>query len=202
MTASLALLPLAFSATYQLDPAHTNVGFDVTHLAITTVHGQFKAFKGSFEFDEKTQTLKNLVVEIQTASVDTVSPDRDTHLKSPDFFDVAKYPTMKFTVKNPVKLTGQPVNGELTLHGKTLPVALNIKYNGSINMNGTPKVAFDANSKIDRTQFGMTWNKEISGAQKPNGLASTANKAKDMLVGNEVAININVEANQDTPKKK
>ena len=198
--ACLLLSPSAFSAVYALDPTHTTVGFEVIHLGISKVPGKFKEFKGTFEFDEKTQTLKDLNVEIKTASINTENTDRDGHLKAADFFNVEKFPVSTFKITKPVKLDGKPIKGELTLLGKTQDVTLNVKYNGSASMGGTQKTAFDAQGKIDRTQFGMTWNKEIEAAQKPNALKKAVNKAKDLAISNEVAIIINVEANQEKTK--
>ena len=198
--ACLLLSPSAFSAFYALDPTHTSIGFEVIHLGITKVPGKFKDFKGSFEFDEKTQTLKDLTVEVKTASINTENNDRDGHLKGADFFNVEKFPVATFKISTPVKLDGKPIKGDLTLLGKTQSVAMNIKYNGSINMGGTQKTAFDALSKIDRTQFGMTWNKEVDAAQKPSAVKKAVNKAKDLAISNEVAIIINVEANQEKTK--
>ncbi len=198
--ACLLLSPSAFSAVYALDPTHTSIGFEVIHLGITKVPGKFKDFKGSFEFDEKTQTLKDLNVEVKTASINTENNDRDGHLKGADFFNVEKFPVATFKISKPVKLDGKPIKGELTLLGKTQSVAMNVKYNGSINMGGTQKTAFDALSKIDRTQFGMTWNKEVDAAQKPSAVKKAVNKAKDLAVSNEVSIIINVEANQEKTK--
>jgi polyisoprenoid-binding protein YceI len=198
--ACLLLSPSAFSAVYALDPTHTTVGFEVIHLGISKVPGKFKEFKGTFEFDEKTQTLKDLNVEIKTASINTENTDRDGHLKGADFFNVEKFPVSTFKITKPVKLDGKPIKGELTLLGKTQNVTLNVKYNGSASMSGTQKTAFDAQGKIDRTQFGMTWNKEIEAAQKPNALKKAVNKAKDLAISNEVAIIINVEANQEKTK--
>ncbi len=198
--ACLLLSPSAFSAVYALDPTHTTVGFEVIHLGISKVPGKFKEFKGTFEFDEKTQTLKDLNVEIKTASINTENTDRDGHLKAADFFNVEKFPVSTFKITKPVKLDGKPIKGELTLLGKTQDVTLNVKYNGSANMGGTQKTAFDAQGQIDRTQFGMTWNKEIEAAQKPNALKKAVNKAKDLAISNEVAIIINVEANQEKTK--
>ena len=198
--ACLLLSPSAFSAVYALDPTHTTVGFEVIHLGISKVPGKFKDFKGTFEFDEKTQTLKDLNVEIKTASINTENTDRDGHLKNADFFNVEKFPVSTFKITKPVKLDGKPIKGELTLLGKTQNVTLNVKYNGSASMGGTQKTAFDAQGKIDRTQFGMTWNKEIEAAQKPNALKKAVNKAKDLAISNDVAIIINVEANQEKTK--
>ena len=198
--ACLLLSPSAFSAVYALDPTHTTIGFEVIHLGISKVPGKFKEFKGTFEFDEKTQTLKDLNVEIKTASINTENTDRDGHLKNADFFNVEKFPVSTFKITKPVKLDGKPIKGELTLLGKTQNVTLNVKYNGSASMGGTQKTAFDAQGKIDRTQFGMTWNKEIEAAQKPNALKKAVNKAKDLAISNDVAIIINVEANQEKTK--
>lgn len=198
--ACLLLSPSAFSAVYALDPTHTSIGFEVIHLGITKVPGKFKDFKGSFEFDEKTQTLKDLNVEVKTVSINTENNDRDGHLKGADFFNVEKFPVATFKITKPVKLDGKPIKGELTLLGKTQSVAMNVKYNGSITMGGTQKTAFDALSKIDRTQFGMTWNKEVDAAQKPSAVKKALNKAKDLAVSNEVSIIINVEANQEKTK--
>ena len=198
--ACLLISPSAFSAVYALDPTHTTVGFEVIHLGISKVPGKFKEFKGTFEFDEKSQTLKDLNVEIKTASINTENTDRDSHLKAADFFNVEKFPVSTFKITKPVKLDGKPIKGELTLLGKTQNVTLNVKYNGSASMGGTQKTAFDAQGKIDRTQFGMTWNKEIEAAQKPDALKKAVNKAKDLAISNEVAIIINVEANQEKTK--
>jgi polyisoprenoid-binding protein YceI len=198
--ACLLISPSAFSAVYALDPTHTTVGFEVIHLGISKVPGKFKEFKGTFEFDEKSQTLKDLNVEIKTASINTENTDRDSHLKAADFFNVEKFPVSTFKITKPVKLDGKPIKGELTLLGKTQNVTLNVKYNGSASMGGTQKTAFDAQGKIDRTQFGMTWNKEIEAAHKPDALKKAVNKAKDLAISNEVAIIINVEANQEKTK--
>lgn len=197
-TATLLLTPLAFSTVYELDSAHSNIGFEVTHLGITKVPGKFKDFKGSFEFDEKTQTLKNLKVEVKTASVDTSNTDRDSHLKGADFFNVAAkgFDTATFQVKGPVKLTGAPVDGTLTLNTKTQKIPMNIKFNGTANFGGTNKAAFDATTTIDRTKFGITWNKEIDAAKKPGMMDKVAGQAKELAVGTNIALNINVEANE------
>lgn len=202
---ALILSPLAFAANvYTLDPAHTTIGFEVSHLGITKVPGTFKDFTGTFEFDEKTQTMKNLKVEIKTASVYTANLDRDTHLKGPDFFNSAKkgHEVATFIVKGPVKITDKPIEGKLTLNKKTHNVPMMISYNGMANFMGTNKTAFDAKTTIDRSKFGMTWNKEIDNVQKPGMVEKAANNAKEWAVGNEIAINIHVEADQKTTDKK
>jgi polyisoprenoid-binding protein YceI len=203
LLASIMAAPFAFGSIYEVDTAHSNVGFEVTHLGITKVPGKFKDFKGNFEFDEKTQILKNLKVEIKTASVDTGNTDRDNHLKGPDFFNVTAKgnEVATFEIKGPVKVTGKALDGTLTLNQKTETIPMTIKFNGVAKMGETTKTAFDANTTIDRTKFGITWNKKIDAVQQPSALSKAANKAKDLAVGNEVALNINVEANKAEAKK-
>lgn len=195
---ALVLSPLAFSNMYHLDPTHTTIGFEVSHLGITKVPGKFKEFTGTFEFDEKTQMIKNMKVDIKTASIDTGNTDRDKHLVGADFFNSAKkgHEVATFVVKGPVKITDKAVDGKLTLNNKTHTVPLMIKFNGMANFMGMNKAAFDATTKIDRTKFGMTWNKPIENVQRPGMVENAANKAKEWAVGNEVTINIHVEADQ------
>lgn len=195
---AFALTTLGFSNMYHLDPTHTTIGFEVSHLGITKVPGKFKEFHGTFEFDEKTQTIKNMKVEIKTASIDTGNTDRDKHLIGADFFNTTKkgHDKALFVVKGPVKLTDKPIEGMLTLNNKTHKVPMMIKYNGMANFMGMNKTAFDATTTIDRTKFGMTWNKPIENVQKPGMVETAANKAKEWAVGHEVTLNIHVEADQ------
>lgn len=195
---------LSFANVYHLDPTHTNIGFEVSHLGITKVPGKFTEFNGTFEFDEKTQTMKNLKVEIKTASVYTANLDRDKHLAGPDFFNSAKkgHEVATFVAKGPFKLSDKPVEGKLTLNKKTHTVPMMITYNGMANFMGATKVAFDATAMIDRTKFGMNWNKEVENVQKPGMVQSAANKAKEWAVGNEIALKIHVEADQKMTDKK
>ncbi len=208
--AATALTTLAFSATYELDTAHTNVGFEVSHLGITKVPGKFKDFKGSFDFDEKTNTISNINIEVKTASVDTGNTDRDKHLAGPDFFDAGTKgnETATFVFPKATKLSPSgTVTGELTLRGTKQSIPLKIVYKGSAEFMGTNKASFDATTNIDRTKFGMTWNKDID-VKKPGLMSKMVGNVKEKAVGTVVALSINVEANQkkaeaaEAPKKK
>jgi len=155
-----------FASTFNIDTAHSMVGFKIKHLVISTVTGRFNQFEGQYDFDEKTGKLENVSIEIQTASIDTNEPDRDKHLKSPDFFDVEKkenstitFKTTKVEYKNkkPIKMTG-----EFKMHGVTKPLTLDVTYNGSITDPwGNERNAFLASGKIKRKDFGLTWNKTL-----------------------------------------
>ena len=157
---------MAFAAdTYLLDQAHTNVEFSVKHMMLSNVKGRFDKVEGSFQFDEGKKEVSKIDITINTKSVDTNNKDRDTHLMSPDFFDVDKFSTMTFKSDKTVKFAGgnAQVPGILTLHGKSLPVVLETEYAGSMKdpKTGKTKVAFSAKTKIDRKDFGLTWNKNL-----------------------------------------
>ncbi|TGK17879.1 polyisoprenoid-binding protein [Leptospira fluminis] len=186
-TLSLLLAVLAIgslqAANYKLDSAHTSVGFKVKHLAISNVPGTFKEFSGKFAFDEKTNALSALDVTIQTGSISTNDADRDKHLKGKDFFDAGEFGTITFkAAKATVKKGGvAKVSGELTIKGVTKPVVLEVKYGGSAKDPwGNTHLAFEAETKINRKDFGLTWNKTL--------------ETGGVLVGEEVSIRIEGEA--------
>lgn len=175
------------AGTYAIDSAHSKIGFEVPHLVIATVEGRFTQFDGSITIDPKIEKSKaNLNVDV--ASVDTDNKDRDTHLKSPDFFDAAKNPKMTFVAK---KVIGTADNlklvGDLTLKGKTKEVTLDVKYLGDVNDPfGNHKIAFTATGKINRQDYGLTWSKAVEAGP---------------VVGDEVTLTIRVEANKPIDKK-
>lgn len=185
----LALLLGAFAFTsaqagnFKLDNAHTSVGFKVKHLAISNVPGTFKEYNGKFTFDEKTNSLTGLEVTIQAASVSTNDADRDKHLKAKDFFDVSEFSTITFKVTKASVKKGSvsKVAGELTIKGVTKPIVLDVKYGGSAKDPwGNTHLAFEAETKINRKDFGLTWNKTL--------------ETGGVLVGEEVSIRIEGEA--------
>jgi len=154
----------ALAGDYKLDESHTQVGFKIKHLVISTVSGRFNKFTGGFKFDEKKGTLDSVEVIIEAASIDTNEADRDKHLKSKDFFDVAKFPSLKFVSTKVTHKENKPdsVDGNLTIHGVTKPVVLNVEFNGSATDPwGNERVAFEASTKIKRKDFGLTWNKTL-----------------------------------------
>lgn len=159
-----AFSSMAWSANYKLDESHTQVGFKIKHLVISTVSGRFNKFIGSFEFDPKSGDIKNLNVEIEASSIDTNEPDRDKHLKSGDFFDIEKYPKLIFNSKKTITESGKPtkLEGELTIHGVKKNVTLELDYKGSTTDPwGNDRIAFDASTKVNRKDFGLKWNKNL-----------------------------------------
>ncbi len=181
-----------FAAAYELDNAHTDISFSVKHLMVSTAKGSFRDFKGSFDFDEAKSTLKNVDVEIQVGSVDTKQPKRDEHLKSPDFFDVAKFPLMTFKADSATVKEGKPtkINGTLTMHGVSKPVTLDLVYAGrQTDPYGVVHSGFSLNGKVNRKDFGLSWNAP---------LAKSALDKGGVAVGEEVTIDISGEI---VPKK-
>jgi polyisoprenoid-binding protein YceI len=185
------LMAASASATpYTIDPSHTDVGFSVKHLMISNVKGRFKKFSGTFDFDPAKNQLSNIVVEIDTTTIDTNEPDRDKHLRSNDFFGVDKYPKMTFK-SDKIEYSGdKPVKaiGTLKIRDKSKTVALDLDYRGSIiDPWGNNKLAFAATTKIDRKDFGMVWNKALDKG--------------GVTVGDEVTISIEGEATPTVAKK-
>lgn len=185
--ASFLVLSLFWAQTaaakqYNIDPEHSHVGFAIRHL-LSHVRGQFNKFSGTFDFDEANKTGGNLKVVIDVASIDTNNEKRDKHLRSADFFDVAKFPKIKFT-STKVAAAGDKkykVQGYLTLHGVTKLVTLDVAYLGTLKDPwGNVKSAFSATTKINRKDFGIEWNETL--------------ETGGLLLGNDVTIHLEVEA--------
>jgi polyisoprenoid-binding protein YceI len=178
-------MPLAASAdTWQIDPGHTSIQFTVRHMTISSVRGQFDKFAGTITVKGNNPASASIDVTIDTASIDTHSADRDADLKSTNFLDVAKYPTMTFKSKK-IETVGHgkyKVIGDLTLHGVTKPVTLAVEVPGPPIKDpwGNMRAGASATAKISRKAFGLTWNKLI--------------EAGGAMVGDEVSISIDVEA--------
>lgn len=190
---SALLLAFAFPAfsmvNYKIDTGHSEVGFKVKHLVVSTVPGKFKEFEGQFKFDDKTGKVEDLQIKIKTASIDTNEPKRDEHLRGKDFFEVEKFPTIEFK-STKVDVAGKKptsIKGDLTIRGVTKPVTLKVKYNGSVKDPwGNTKVGFEASTKINREDFGLTWNKAL--------------ETGGVVVGKDVEIVILGEATAEAPK--
>jgi polyisoprenoid-binding protein YceI len=183
---SLALLglfaSLSFGQTYQIDTAHSGAAFSVRHMMVTNVSGRFSNLKGSVVIDEKTPANSKVEAIIDVATVNTNEPKRDGHLKSPEFFDVAKFPTMTFQSTKVYK-SGDvtKVEGNLTLHGVTKPVTLTLsEVSPEVKhpMGGLVRGA-TATTKISRKEFGLTWNRAL--------------EAGGVTVGDEVSITLEIE---------
>jgi polyisoprenoid-binding protein YceI len=184
----LAIAPtFAFAATssWSVDPAHSQVGFGVKHLVISTVRGEFKTYTGKIVLDEADVTKSTVDATIDVNSIDTKVADRDAHLKSPDFFDTAKYPSMTFKSSKVAKAgKGKlKVTGDLTLHGVTKPVVLDVATTPEVKgMQGETRRGFAGTTKISRKAFGLTWNNLVEAGP---------------AVGDEVTITLELEAVKD-----
>jgi polyisoprenoid-binding protein YceI len=163
---SLSLLgTLALSAqTYQIDSSHSSAGFSVKHMMVTNVSGKFANVKGTVVVDEKNLAKSSVEASIDVNTVNTNEGKRDAHLKTPDFFDTAKYPSMEFKSTKVYKAgSTMKIDGNLTLHGVTKPVTLTItEFSPEVKhpMGGIVRGAI-ATTKINRKDFGLTWNKAL-----------------------------------------
>jgi polyisoprenoid-binding protein YceI len=180
---AIALPALANADTWHIDPAHTNVEFTVRHMMISNIKGQFQKTSGTITVDGNDPASAKIDATIDASSIDTRVEKRDAHLKSPDFLDVAKYPTITFK-STKVEADGPnkwKVTGDLTLHGVTKPVVLEVESSGPpIKVMGNTRAGASATTKIKRSDFGLTWNKVL--------------ESGGVMVGDEVAISIDVEA--------
>ena len=149
------------SSTWTLDPAHTLVEFAAKHLMITTVKGRFTGVSGTIHIDETDPTASSVEAVIDSASIDTRTDQRDAHLKSADFLEVARYPEITFRSTR-VERAGDAhyrVTGDLTIHGVTRPVVLDVHDEGRTKDPwGGERAGFSATTRISRKDFGLTWN--------------------------------------------
>jgi polyisoprenoid-binding protein YceI len=190
LAAVLSLPASAATSTWQVDPAHSEALFSIRHLTISTVRGGFSKIKGTISFDDKDPSKSVVDVAIDMSTVDTREPKRDDDLRSDKFFDVTKYPTMTFksTKVEQVSAGKLKVTGDLTLHGVTKEVVLDVDGPSTPIKDpwGNQRAAASATTKINRQDFGVKWNKTID-----NG---------GMMLGDEVSITIDVEMFQPAAK--
>ena len=168
--------------TFTIDKAHSEATFQVRHL-VTRVRGRFTDFEGRVAFDETDPTQSSVTFTIQAASVDTNQPDRDAHLRSADFFDVAEHPTLTFTSTRIVSRGTQAfdVIGNLTIRGVSKETVLPVIYLGMAKDPwGNERIGFEAEVTINRKDFGLTWNAAL--------------ETGGFLVGDDVRINVSVQA--------
>ena len=149
--------------TWTIDPAHSHVEFAVKHLMISTVKGRFAVVQGTIVTDESDPAKGRVEVAIDADSIDTREAQRDAHLKSADFFDVEKFPKLTFTS---TKIAGDrdsfKLTGDLTIHGVTRPVTLDVTSEGrGKDPWGGDRAGFSATGKIKRSEFGLTWNQVL-----------------------------------------
>jgi len=179
----VALPVIAHADSWQIDSSHTSVEFTVRHMMISNVKGQFQKTTGTITANGNDPASAKIDVTIDASSIDTRVERRDAHLKSPDFLDVAKFPTITFKstkveAAGPNKWT---MTGDLTVHGVTKPVVLDVEGSGPpIQVMGHTRAGASATAKIKRSDFGLTWNKAL--------------ETGGVLVGDDIAISIDVEA--------
>jgi polyisoprenoid-binding protein YceI len=174
---SLETIP---TGTYNVDPAHSNVGFQVRHMGIATVRGAFRTFQGTLDATGSSPVLSGTV---EVASVDTNDPQRDGHLASPDFFDAETHPEITFTSTSGEALDADQVrlNGEITIKGITKPIELSgVIAEGGTDPWGNERIGLELSGSIDRREFDLKWNQTL-----PNG---------NLLVSNEVGLLLSVSA--------
>ena len=169
---------------WNIDKAHSEVGFAVRHMMISTVRGKFTRFDADISLDPANLAAAKVTARIETASVDTNEEKRDGHLKSPDFFDAEKYPTLSFTSSS-VKRNGSDieVSGSLKIKDQEHPITLKGELLGpSKDPWGNTKLGFSLSGDIDREQWGLGWNQAL--------------EAGGVLVGKKVKITLEVELAQ------
>lgn len=182
LVAILAVPSPAAVTTWQIDPAHTAAGFSVKHMMISTVRGQFKGVTGTVNWDDQDISKSSVDVIIDANTVDTGEAKRDADLKSANFFDVARYPTITFKSAKIEKISAakMKVTGELTIRGITKPVVLDVEGpSGAIkDPYGNTRAALNATTTINRMDYGVKWNAKLDGG---------------VVVGDDVNINIDLE---------
>jgi polyisoprenoid-binding protein YceI len=171
------------SSQWDFDLSHSSVNFHVRHLMVSKVHGRFTTWTGKLELDDEDLTRSQLEVSIDASSIDTREEKRDAHLRSPDFLDVEKFPAITFKSTQITK-TGDDeykVVGDLTIHGVTRPVTLEVEGGNRVSDPwGGTRTGFSARTSISRKDFGLTWN--------------VALEAGGFLVGDKLDINLEIEA--------
>ena len=173
----------AQASSWEIDGSHSSAQFAVRHLMVSNVRGEFGKVTGTVNFDEKDPSKSTVQATIDATTINTRDEKRDGHLKSPDFFDVAKFPTLSFKSKK-VAAAGAgkfKVTGDLTIHGVTKEVVLDVEGPAPEKKDpwGNVKSGATATTKINRKDFGLTWNKSLDGG--------------GVVVGDEVSITLDVE---------
>ena len=179
----LAVPVLTYAVTWEMDPAHSSFQFKVRHLTVSNVKGDFSKSRGVVVIEDKDITQLRVEVTIDAASVNTGHAQRDQHLRGPDFFDVAKYPTITFVSRKVIKADADrlKVTGDLTIHGVTREITVDVEGPTAEvkDPSGNFRRGATATTKINRKDFGLTWNKVMDSG--------------GLVVGDEVNIYVEVE---------
>ncbi|MES1240046.1 MAG: YceI family protein [Acidobacteriota bacterium] len=188
---SLALLLPGLFATaasadpvvYKVDPDHSGVGFTIRHF-VSNVSGRFKDFDGTIKYDKANPAASSVSFTVQAKSIDTDNDDRDNHLRSPDFFDVEKFPTWSFTSTSvkAVDADTLEVTGDMTIKGVTKKTTIQVDVLGSVKTPRGEKAGFETAFKLDRKEFGITWNRALD--------------TGGAILGDDVKVSISVESDR------
>jgi polyisoprenoid-binding protein YceI len=177
-----AIRPATAQSTWDIDPSHSAAQFQVKHLMISNVKGEFGKMSGKATFDGKNYATVKAEAAIDVASINTREPKRDEHLRSADFFDAATHPTITFKSKRVEGISGNKFNlvGDLTMRGVTKEVTLNVEATPAIKgMRGETRMGAQATTRLNRQDFGVKWNRTLD--------------AGGVVVGDEVQITLDLE---------
>jgi polyisoprenoid-binding protein YceI len=185
---ALAVAGAAQAAVWTIDTSHSSVGFSVRHI-FSKVPGTFDKFSGTIDYDPAKPEAASVKVEIEAASINTKNERRDNHLRSADFFEVEKYPTLSFQSTKVVKGAGNAltVEGNLTMKGVTKPVTLAVTFLGATDPQPGARSGFEATTTVDRKEYGILWNRTLD--------------AGGTLLSDDVTITILIEAMIPEEKK-
>lgn len=176
--------------TWKIDPAHSSINFTVRHMMISKVHGQFKSFSGTVNFDEDNPVNTTGQIEVDVNSIFTDEEQRDNHLKSPDFFDAANYPTATFQSTRVEQIDSETgkLYGNLTIKDITQEVVLDVAYAGTaVSPWGMQVAGFSATTTLHRKDWGLNWNQAL--------------ETGGFLVGDKVSLNVELELIKQTEKE-
>lgn len=169
--------------TWKLDPSHSGAEFKVRHMMISNVKGSFSGLSGTLTEHTTDSSLSSIEASIDVATISTGDPQRDAHLKSADFFDVEKYPTMTFksTAVKPKGEAEYEVTGDLTIHGVTRPITFAVDGPSQPGKDpwGNTRIGLSATAKLSRKEYGLTWNSAL--------------ETGGVLVGDEISISLDVQ---------
>ncbi len=179
------LLPAMASAdptVYKVDADHSGINFKIRHF-VSNVSGRFRDFDGVIRYDKQNPAASSVELTVRAASIDTASNDRDEDLRSKNFFEVAKYPTLTFTSTRVVPKDADTleVTGNLTMHGVTREITFPVQLLGTVAVPGSEKAGFEATFTVNRKEFGINWNNILDSGP---------------VLGDEVRVTIEVEANR------
>ncbi|HEX7183499.1 MAG TPA: YceI family protein [Thermoanaerobaculia bacterium] len=180
---SLPVLASAAPVVYKVDTAHSGVGFTIRHF-VSNTPGRFRDFDGTIKYDKQNPAASSVEFTVRTDSIDTDNDDRDKHLKSPDFFDAPKFPTMTFT-STAVKAKDADtleVTGDLTMHGVTKRVTIPVEVLGTAKTPQGEKAGFETSFTVNRKEYGLEWNRVVEGTS---------------VLSDDVKVNIQIEANRE-----